>query len=113
MSLDGFLDCLHRLQDHQTRIFGENGKEVVELMDESLDEETNYEIVLVTSDPNGDVGFYFDTRFGLIHAHFKRSFRQGVPGYRIDKDGLDMEYCLANFERRTGFEGIDFGKYNV
>ena len=79
-------------------------------MEESLDEETNYEIVLVTSDPNGDVGFYFDTRFGLIHAHFKRSFRQGMPGYRIDKDGLDMEYCLANFERRTGFEGIDFGE---
>ena len=113
MSLDGFLDCLHRLQDHQTRIFEENGKEVMELVDESLDEETHYEIVLVTSDPNGDVGFFFDTRFGLIHAHFKRSFRQGVPGYRIDKDGLDMEYCLANFERRTGFEGIDFGKCNL
>ena len=113
MSLDGFLDCLHRLQDHQTRIFEENGKEVMELVDESLDEETHYEIVLVTSDPNGDVGFFFDTRFGLIHAHFKRSFRQGVPGYRIDNIVQDMEYCLANFERRTGFEGIDFGKCNL
>ena len=115
MSFEAFLDCLKRLQDHRSH-FEEtvsNAPRLLKAFNGLLDEEPDFgNNVLVTSNYNGRVGFFFDRRYGLIHAHYMRAFKGGKPGFRVDrfKNHFGMTFRPAEFERKPGYEGIDFGK---
>jgi len=115
MSFEAFVDVLKRLQDHRSH-FEEtvsDDPELLKAFDDLLDEEPDLSEnnVLVTSNFNGTAGFFFDTRYGLIHAHYMMAYRGGEPGFRVDKFEKDcgMRFVPTNFERKPGYEGIDFG----
>ena len=109
------MDCLKRLQDHRS-LFEETVSKKPRLLkafNDLLDEEPNTDnTVLVSSNYyDGTTGFFFDTRYGLIHAHYQRAFRGGKPGFRVDCFGnhFGMTFIPADFKRKPGYEGIDLG----